>query len=756
MAENTIEDIYTEKKRCESARNVSIMEGFLQTIGINIGGVFLPSFISTSLLLELKAPLSLIGFVNSLLYLVNVLQPLSTGLTRNIKRRKPLVVFSSFLGRALFITSMFTGLVYSQTKLVFPIIILILCFASFSISFAGTGWSTWMADIVPEEKRGSYFGLRNSICSIAGIFAVLLAGFILKFYPGRQGYFIIYSIALFSAIVGSVALWIQYEPKKNESYDEPFFASYKNIISDRNFIKFVAMVSFFNFALLLANPFFNVYYLDYLKITPQVLSYFAALGIIIGIIGYIFFGKISEITGYKFIIKICLFFMAFPAIIVNFVTRDNFLILVSACVFLQSFFGAGWTLATFNTSLSISPMKNRSLYIAVFNSINSFFAIFASVFGGYLSDLLSGFNLFIFGRHFYPTFFIFISSAFFIILGLLLFPEYREADRKIEVSSIRDVILRPDFASVLYRIFLSSFIQNIPSRTKLAEDIGDTKASIGVIPLSKLLNDLDHEVRISAIRNIGKIPTFQAFKVLESYYRIASYLEKKEILSVFANFNFDECRRFLLKVAETTPHKTLKMEALHSLSFMVNSEVKKLALSSIVNEKDINFFFVYLEILARGKVLEALPIILKKYSRQRDRVIKNQILFYISILLDLKKDFYGFCSIENYDDQERLLLNLIKKVFKHIVKSLKDHSRIKARKMCEHICFDISQRKLFNLKPFERDFFNILSSISLNLNVFVHKFLLYFFKKESLNILEMELVFLELSYYFSLMRKIRK
>ncbi len=745
-----------EKKKCEEARIVSAIEGFIQTIGINIGGLFLPSFVTTSLLLYfLKAPLWLIGFINSLLYLVNVLQPISSALTRNISKRKPIVISTSFVGRSLFILSMFLLLGIPFKSISLSLIIFILIIASFSMSFAGTGWSTWMADIVPEEKRGGYFAFRNSLSNVAGIIAVLLAGYILKNSSDKNAFVNVYLIALLAVILGTITLFFQYEPKKNEIYNEPFFVSYKNIFKDTNFLKFVGMVSFFNFALLLSNPFFNVYYLDYLKISPSFLSYFTAAGIIFGIFGYLFFGKLSEIGGNKFIIKICLFSLIFPPIIVNFLHREN-IILLGLIIFIQNFFSAGWVLGTFNTSLSISPLKNRSLYIAVFNSINSFFAIIAPVIGGFLTDLYGKPLFFIFGKEFYSTIFVFFTTSVLILIGLLLFPDYIESEKSIGEFSIRDVILRPDFATVIYRIFVSSFIPRIPSRVKLAENIGETKSSIGVVPLSKLLYDMDHEVRIAAIRNLGKISTFQAASVLMKYYKNASYLEKKEILSAFANYNFDECRNFLLKIAENTPHKTLKMESLHSLAFMINIDVKKMALEKIKIEEDINLFLVYLEILARGKVLESIPVILKRYSKIKDENIKNEILFYLSILFDVKKMFYNFASIEDEDEKEKLLIYNIKKAFKLINKSL---TNIQDKRIINDIKNSIIQliidKKTITLKNIQKNFFIIFSQISINLNPFVKGFLEYFFKKEKLNILELELVFLEIIEYIYLIRKIK-
>lgn len=745
-----------EKKKCEEARIVSAIEGFIQTIGINIGGLFLPSFVTTSLLLYfLKAPLWLIGFINSLLYLVNVLQPISSALTRNISKRKPIVIATSFIGRSLFILSMFMLLGIPFKSIPLSLIILILIIASFSMSFAGTGWSTWMADIVPEEKRGGYFAFRNSLSNVAGIIAVLIAGYILKNNSDKNAFVTVYLISLLAVILGTITLFFQYEPKKNEVYTEPFFISYKNIFKDTNFLKFVGMVSFFNFALLLSNPFFNVYYLDYLKISPSFLSYFTAAGIIFGIFGYLFFGKLSEIGGNKFIIKICLFSLIFPPIIVNFLHREN-IILLGVIVFIQNFFSAGWILGTFNTSLSISPLKNRSLYIAVFNSINSFFAIIAPVIGGFLTDLYGKPLFFILGKEFYSTIFVFFTTSVLILIGLLLFPDYIESEKSIGEFSIRDVILRPDFATVIYRIFVSSFIPRIPSRIKLAENIGETKSSIGVVPLSKLLYDMDHEVRIAAIRNLGKISTFQAASVLMKYYKNASYLEKKEILSALANYNFDECRNFLLKIAENTPHKTLKMESLHSLAFMINIDVKKMALEKIKIEEDINLFLVYLEILSRGKVLESIPIILKRYSKIKDENVKNEILFYLSILFDVKKMFYNFASIEDEDEKEKLLINNIKKAFKLIQKNLINTQDKRIINEIKNLIIQlIIDKKTITLKNIQKNFFIIFSQISINLNPFVKGFLEYFFKKEKLNILELELVFLEIIEYIYLIRKIK-
>src|SRR5579872_3012939 len=99
-----------EQKRLASGRTVSLVEGFVQTIGINIGGIFIPNFILTAFLLNvMHASSLLIGFATSVLFFVNLMQPFSNIIARKVKSRKILVAITSFMGRGLFISAIFFG-----------------------------------------------------------------------------------------------------------------------------------------------------------------------------------------------------------------------------------------------------------------------------------------------------------------------------------------------------------------------------------------------------------------------------------------------------------------------------------------------------------------------------------------------------------------------------------------------------------------------------------------------------------------------
>ena len=39
------------------------------------------------------------------------------------------------------------------------------------MTIAGTVWTSWITDLVPEERRGRFFGLRNAIHGILGVTA---------------------------------------------------------------------------------------------------------------------------------------------------------------------------------------------------------------------------------------------------------------------------------------------------------------------------------------------------------------------------------------------------------------------------------------------------------------------------------------------------------------------------------------------------------------------------------------------------------
>ncbi|MEI8093147.1 MAG: MFS transporter [Spirochaetales bacterium] len=706
-------DAHTEKQKLASGRNMSVAEGFIQTIGINMGGVYLPNFILTAFLLEvMHASHALIGLATSVQFFVGLLQPLANIFVHKVRSRRLVAAIAGTVSRLLFVSAIFYGMANSGpgAETVFMVILVL---GALLMAAASSTWSTWIADLVPESIRGRYFALRNSIASVAGIIAVLVGGWLLKTFPGTEGYVVVYSIAIVTAVIGGILVLLQYEPAQAEQPQGSMWSSYKEILKDRNFMAFVRMVLFFNLALVIAGPFFTVHFLEVLRLPIDQLAYLTAGAAVAGILGNFFFGKMSDILGNRFIIRFSLLMLMVPTALMLFIPARNPLPMVAAVILLQAFFGAGWGLATFNTSLSISPRGKRALYIGVYNSLNSVSAVAAPILGGFLIDLYKNNHIPVLGFVFPPTYVVFAISFVLLLVGLITFPFYSEGSRH-EDYSLRDVVFRMNFPEILYRLFVSTFMPRISSRHRLTEDIADLRSPAAVKPLERLLDDMDPEVRMSALEGLGKTGSDDAVEALLHYHPRAGVLEKVELLKAFKAFSADPRVKAILLEETRSPLLTRRLRALRSLGPAASEpEVASLALAQLQGigagnlELDEEEYLAWVELCVLAKEWDVLGHTLPRYPLLSFPAGRRGLLFHWSTLFDFRDDFYRYLSYETPDDREAIRDELRassmealarSKTVSEIRHSLKTQAKVQGTHALEY--FRTMEKALFHaLKP---------------------------------------------------------
>lgn len=653
----------TESRKEAAGRRTSIFEGFIQTIGINMGGIYLPNFILTAFLLNIMhASNTLIGLATSVQFFVGLLQPLANIVVPKVKNRRVLVALTSGVSRLLFVGAIFYGMANSGPGAETAFMVLLLV-GAFCMSFSSSAWATWMADLVPDSIRGRYFALRNSVASVAGIFAVLIGGWLLKTFPGQEGFTFVYAIAGVTAVIGTILLFYQYEPPVAEHPQGSLLSNYKEILKDKNFMAFVWMVLFFNLALVVAGPFFTVHFLEVSQVPIDLLAYFTAAAAVAGILGNLFFGKMSDILGNRFIIRFSLLMLMIPTGLMLFLPSQNALPFVAGIILMQAFFGAGWGLATFNTSLSIAPRAKRALYLGVYNSLNSVSAVIAPFFGGFLIDLYEANHFPVLGFVFPPTTIVFALSVILLLIGLLAFPFYQEANRH-EDYSLRDVVFRMNFPEILYKLFMSTFMPRISSRHRLTEDIADLRSPAAVVPLERLLDDMDPAVRMSALEGLGKTGAEEAVNVLLEYHPKAGALEKIEILQAFQAYADNPKVKAILLEETASPHLTRRLRSVRSLAPVASDpEVAALALETLRSfqlpaqdgtRPEEEEYLAWLELCIQAKEWDALELSLPQYL-YASASGRRGLLFAWSVLLGFRDDYYRYLSYDQPDDQASVL-----------------------------------------------------------------------------------------------------
>jgi len=161
---------------------LSIWEGAVANIHISITGAIGGSVFLSGFALLLGANNFQIGLLGALPFIGQLMQFLSAYLEARFANRRAIVLFSALAGRsiwALLLCLPFTGWPTEWQLAVFFIAL----GCSYGLNgMAGNAWLSWMSDLVPPDRRGRYFGLRNTVAGISAMVSIYGAGLILDYF----------------------------------------------------------------------------------------------------------------------------------------------------------------------------------------------------------------------------------------------------------------------------------------------------------------------------------------------------------------------------------------------------------------------------------------------------------------------------------------------------------------------------------------------------------------------------------------------
>jgi len=143
---------------------ISIFEGSLFSIYWTI----IAGVIMNGLLLALGADAFHLSILNGLPLLSQVLALPAAKIIQERDIRKPYVLWVEGISRGIWILVPLILFIPSGSLLRVWVIIFIAAISHAVHAGGGIGWLSWMSDMVPEEIRGLYFGVRGAICGLVG------------------------------------------------------------------------------------------------------------------------------------------------------------------------------------------------------------------------------------------------------------------------------------------------------------------------------------------------------------------------------------------------------------------------------------------------------------------------------------------------------------------------------------------------------------------------------------------------------------
>lgn len=159
----------------------------------------------------------------------------------------------------------------------------------FSYTFAasvGIHLNYWMVNAVPAEKQGVFFAFRDRIVVGATLVISVAASLLTDHLRERDEEYLGFIFAFFVAALLAAADYMVIRRivyKRDAERRKKFKGiTYRQILKkDRRFLKFVAFMFFLNLALNLANPYYNSYMLEHLKLKYIAVTGLTALQVLI-------------------------------------------------------------------------------------------------------------------------------------------------------------------------------------------------------------------------------------------------------------------------------------------------------------------------------------------------------------------------------------------------------------------------------------------------------------------------------------------
>ena len=309
---------YSRDPQVDRSLHYSVRDGVAWSLMFGAGESYLQAF--AVFLKASTAQITLLSALPSLLG--SVAQLASAWVAGYAVRRKTLIVAGVLLQSLAWLPIIALAFIPAETSVAVLIAAVVLYYVGGQ--FAAPPWSSLISDLVPERRRGRFFGRRTQLMSIMTFASLSAAGIALEFFEQRAlahwGFAGIFVIAVAARLYSLTQLVGMHEPVARLA---PFTLPPLRGLLDRmlgsDFARFALFVGFMNLAVAIASPFFTLYMLrdlkfSYLEFTAAsafyVLMQFAALNL---------WGRLSDIFGNLRVVQItCVVFPTLPLLWVLF------------------------------------------------------------------------------------------------------------------------------------------------------------------------------------------------------------------------------------------------------------------------------------------------------------------------------------------------------------------------------------------------------------------------------------------------------
>lgn len=334
-------------------------------------------------------------------------------LVEQVKQRKGVVIWSAgiFSRLALLLLALIPFLIFQPAVAIAAIIVLD-GFRSFTANLANPGWTSMVADLVPESMRGRFFASRNTAMGLAAILITPLAGRMISSTNTRldslfAGYQVVFLLAFLFGLISTISFNRIQEPESSETAYRPHHRGdlRRALRHSPGFIALVVGALVWNMSLQVAAPFFNVYLKTEFQATTLTIGILAGIASSSALVGQRVFSNLLDKKGAFWVQTTTGLLIPLLPLAWAIITAPWQVGIINT---FSGFLWAGYSLSNFNLLLELTPDEQRPRAVALFQTAVFGSAVIGPLLGGYLADAI-GFR------------FIFVLSGAGRFLGIALF-----------------------------------------------------------------------------------------------------------------------------------------------------------------------------------------------------------------------------------------------------------------------------------------------------------------------------------------------
>lgn len=448
-------------------------------------------------------------------------------------RRKPLWGTLAILHRALWLVPAWLAWRMPQAPQTLNLILAAVVISTIVECLAAPAWHSWMADLVPPQIRGQFWGTRQAVVTATFLVAIGIAGFVLDLIPvGTDGALTGFALVVACSAVFGVADIIVHlgvpEPARRPALKgRSWFDRLVAPLQHPSFRNLALSMGIWGFACTMSGTFNAIYLKRAFHVSYTGLSALTICGALSTVLASIYGGYLIDRIGARAfaVILMCVaplcgsvwFFvtatpMVFDLPLLGTLRTSQALLIVCAATFVSGGLYSSVGLCHMSLLGALAPKRERTLAMAEHWTLVGLVGATGPLFGGKIVDLFTAHPcpLFLFG----DTRFDFtqmLAALHAVVIWVLAVPFMLRVRARREPLNVgeafeRVVMVNPlRFASGVYHARILSSPSRSAKRRRAAEAIGDAGVEIAIADLVAKLDDPSSDVREATAAALGRI-----------------------------------------------------------------------------------------------------------------------------------------------------------------------------------------------------------------------------------------------------------